>query len=145
MSFSNTLENDLLLLLFNNTPISLVGDTAGISGSVATGSLFMSLHTSSPGEAGNQSTNESVYTGYARKSVSRNVSGWTITANSVSPTSNIDFGECVSGTETITHFGVGTSLTGSGKLLFYGSLSSSIAVSSGVIPRILSTSTISLD
>lgn len=145
MSFSNNLENELLLLLFNNTPISLVGDSAGISGSVAAGSLYMSLHTSSPGEAGSQSTNECVYTGYARKEVPRTVSGWTITTNSVSPTSNIDFNECTSGSETITHFGVGTSLTGSGKLLFYGSLSSSISITSGVVPRVLSTSTISLD
>jgi hypothetical protein len=66
MSKSNTWENDLLLLVFNNTNASLIGDATGLRGSTTAGSLYLSLHTADPGEAGNQSTNEIAYTSYAR-------------------------------------------------------------------------------
>ena len=51
-----------LLLFFNNTDWANVGDAAGLQNSAAAGSLYLSLHTSSPAEAGNQSTNEIAYT-----------------------------------------------------------------------------------
>ena len=35
MSKSNTFENDLLLLVFNNTDITLIGDAAGLQNSAA--------------------------------------------------------------------------------------------------------------
>lgn len=145
MSFSNTLENELLLLLLNNSNIANIGDATGLRGSSTAGVFYLSLHTSSPGETGTQSTNETSYSGYSRVSVARSSAGWTITANSASPTSAIDFGECTSGTATITHVGLGTDSSGTGKLVLYGSLSPSISVASGVIPRIKTTSTITLD
>lgn len=52
----------LLLLFFNNTDWAVVGDAAGLQNSAAAGSLFLSLHTASPAEAGNQSTSEISYT-----------------------------------------------------------------------------------
>ena len=58
MSKSNTFENDLLLLVFNNTDITLIGDAAGLQNSAAAGSLYVSLHTSDPDEDGDQTTNE---------------------------------------------------------------------------------------
>ncbi|MTW08909.1 hypothetical protein GM524_13670, partial [Streptococcus pneumoniae] len=45
MSKTNTFENDLLLLVFNNTDITLIGDAAGLQNSAAAGSLYVSLHT----------------------------------------------------------------------------------------------------
>lgn len=54
--------NSFLLLFFNNTDWAVVGDASGLQNSAAAGSLYLSLHTSSPGEAGNQSTNEISYT-----------------------------------------------------------------------------------
>ena len=65
MSKSNTFENDLLLLVFNNTDITLIGDAAGLQNSAAAGSLYVSLHTADPDEAGDQTTNETAYTDYA--------------------------------------------------------------------------------
>ena len=56
MSKSNTHENDYLLLMFNNTTMTLVGDAAGILQSAAAGSLYFSLHTADPGESGSQTT-----------------------------------------------------------------------------------------
>ncbi len=145
MSFSNTLENELLLLLLNNSNIADIGDATGLRGSSTAGSFYLSLHTSSPGESGTQSTNETSYTSYTRVAVARSAGGWTITGNSASPTANVDFPEATGGTATITHVGLGTASSGTGKLVLYGSLSPSISVTTGVIPRVKTTSTITLD
>ncbi len=52
----------LLTLFFNNTDWANVGDAAGLQNSAAAGSVYLSLHTSSPGDTGNQATNEIAYT-----------------------------------------------------------------------------------
>ena len=49
---SDTFENALLLLMFNNSNIANVGDATGIRSSTAAGSLYFSLHTADPGDAG---------------------------------------------------------------------------------------------
>lgn len=54
--------NALLLLLLNNTDWANVGDAGGLQNSATAGSLYLSLHTSSPGEGGSQTTNEIAYT-----------------------------------------------------------------------------------
>jgi hypothetical protein len=133
------------LLVFNNTDAGLIGDATGLRGSSTAGSLYVSLHSSDPGEAGDQTTNEVAYTSYARVAVARSGAGWTVTGNSVSPAANVDFPECTGSTATATHFGVGTASSGAGKLLYKGALSPSISISSGVIPRVKSTSTITED
>lgn len=146
MSKSNTFENDLLLLIFNNTDIALIGDAAGLQNSATAGSLYVSLHTADPGEAGTQTTSEAAYTGYARVAVARSGAGWVVTAASVSPAANVDFGECTaSAGAAITHFGVGTDSSGAGKLLYSGTVTPNITMAVGVIPRIKSTSTITED
>jgi hypothetical protein len=143
MSKSNTWENALLLHLFNNAAVTLVGDAAGILASAAPGSLYVSLHTSDPGEAGDQTTNEIAYTDYARVAVARSGAGWTVAGNSVSPVANISFPPSTGGAGgTVTHFGVGTSTlaTGAGKLLYSGTVTPNLVVSSGVTP-VLTTAT----
>lgn len=132
MSKSNSLENDFLLLLFNNTNAALVGDATGLRGSVAAGSLFISLHTADPGEAGTQATGEATYGSYARQAIARSGAGFTVVANAVSNAAAITFPAASSGSQTITHFGVGTDASGAGKLLYKGALTPSIAVSTGV-------------
>lgn len=59
---ANAAATALLELIFNNTTWADVGDATGIVGSTVAGSLYLSLHTSSPGEAGTQATNEIAYT-----------------------------------------------------------------------------------
>lgn len=146
MSKSDDFENDLLECIFNNADITLIGDAAGILGSTANGDLFVSLHTSDPGEAGVQTTNESAYTGYARIAVDRDGAAWTVTGNSVSPAADIDFGEkTAGGDETVTHFAVGTAPSGAGKILYFGTVTPNISVVDGTIPRIRDTSTITED
>lgn len=143
MSKSNTFENDLLLLIFNNTDITLIGDAAGLQNSAGVGSLYVSLHTTDPGEAGTQATNETAYTGYARMGVARSVGGWNVASGVVNPVANVDFGECTaSAGAAIQYFGVGTDASGAGKLLYSGTMTPNITMAVGVIPRLKSTSTI---
>jgi hypothetical protein len=136
MSKTNSWETGLLALLFQNTNFANVGDATGLRNSTAAGSLWVSLHTASPGETGTQTTSEATYTGYARVAVARSGAGWVVTANSVSPAANIDFPEATGGTNTITHFGIGTTNTGAGTLLYYGTVTPNISVSTGVTPRL---------
>lgn len=146
MSKGNTFENDWLLLVFNNVAISLIGDASGLQPSATTGDIHVSFHTADPGEAGDQSTSEIAYTGYARIAVARTAGGWTVTANSVSPTANVDFGEMTGGAGgTITHFIAGTDLTGTGKLLYSGTVTPNIVVTTGVSPTLTAASTITED
>lgn len=142
MSKGNTFENDLLKLIFNATAIANIADNAA-SGALT--DLQVSLHTSDPGEGGNQTTNETSYGDYARKAVERSGSGWTVTANSVSPAANIDFPTCASSTATISHFAIGTASTSTGKLLYSGTVTPNISVSTGVTPRLTTATAITED
>ena len=71
MSLTNTAEANLLNLIFLNLDWANIGDASGLQNSATAGSFYVSLHTSDPGEAGDQSTNEIAYTGYARVAVAR--------------------------------------------------------------------------
>lgn len=146
MSKSDAWENALLLLLFNNTNAANIGDATGLRGSTTAGSLYISLHTADPGEAGSQQSSEISYTGYARQAVARSGAGFTVTGNSVSPAANVDFPEMTGGTGgTITHIGIGTASSGAGVLLYSGAYTPNQVVASGVIPRVKSTSTVTED
>ena len=146
MSKSNTFENDLMLLLFNNTAIADIGDVAGLRATTTAGSLWLSLHTADPGEAGTAVTSETAYTPYARVAVARSGAGFTVTGNSVSPAVNADFPECTAAAGgPITHFGVVNSSSGAGKLLYSGTVTPNITMAVGVIPRLKTTSTVTED
>ena len=135
MSKSNTWETELLQLVFNNTAAALIGDASGLQPSATAGSLYVSLHTSDPGEAGNQTTNECAYTSYARVAVARSGAGWTVSANAVTNAALVQFPQCTGGSETATHFAIGTASSGTGKVLYKGALSASLAISSGIQPQ----------
>ncbi len=59
---SNSAATAFLELFFKNTDWANVGDAAGLQNSAVAGNLYLSLHTSSPGEGGTQATNEISYT-----------------------------------------------------------------------------------
>lgn len=145
MSKSNTWENDLLKLLFNNTAASLIGDASGLQPSGAAGNLYASLHTADPGEAGDQTTNEVAYTSYARAAIPRSAGGFTVSGNQVTLTSNVDFPAGTGGSGTATHFGIGTSSSGAGKLLYSGALNISLTLGNGITPRLGTGTTITED
>lgn len=122
MSKTNTFENELLLHIFQNADIALIGDAAGLQNSAANGNFYVSLHTAEPGEGADQTTNEAAYTNYARVAVPRTSGGWTVSANQVSNAAAIAFAACGLTGATITHFGIGTDASGAGKLLIKGPL-----------------------
>jgi hypothetical protein len=125
VSKGNTTETDVLAKLFNNTAISWDANT----------NLYVALHTADPGEAGTQPTSEATYTGYARVTVARTSGGFTVSGGSVTNAAAITFGACTAGTNTITHFSVGTATSGAGQILYSGALTASLAVSSGITPQ----------
>jgi hypothetical protein len=145
MSASNSFENGILELVFKNTDFANIGDAAGLQNSATAGSLYVSLHTADPGEAGSQTTNETSYTSYARVAVARSGAGWTVSGNSVSPAANVDFPACTGGTATITYFGIGTDSAGAGTLLLSGTVTPNISVSSGVTPRLTTATAVTCD
>ena len=134
MSKSNTFENDILQLLFNNVDIADIGDASGIQNSATAGSLYVALHTADPGEAGNATTNETSYTNYARVAVARTVGGWTVSGNSVTNTAQVTFPQCGATGATITHASITTASSGASKILYSGALSSSLAVANQITP-----------
>jgi hypothetical protein len=141
MSIANTMENDLLKLIFNATAIANIADNAASSPNT---NVYVSLHTADPGEAGDQTTSEAAYTSYARVAVARNAA-WTVTANSVSPAATIAFPAGSGGSGTVTHFGVGKASSGAGVLWFSGTVTPNIVTGNGVTPQLTTASTITLD
>ena len=135
MSKGNTFENDLLQLLFNNVDIADIGDASGIQNSATAGSLYVALHTGDPGEAGTAATSEAAYGSYARQAVARSGAGWTVSGNQASNAALVQFPECSSGSETITHVSITTAVSGTSKILYSGALSASRSVSSGIQPQ----------
>ena len=134
MSKTNVFENEFLLLLFNNVAIAGIGDAGGLQPSGVAGSLFASLHTADPGEAGNQTTSEAAYTSYARVAVPRTVGGWTVTGNDANNAALVEWPQATGGSETEKFYGIGIALSGVGKLLARGAIPD-IAVSVGIKPQ----------
>ena len=134
MSMSNASESALLNLLFNNTDWANVGDAAGLQNSAEAGSFYVALHTADPTDAGNQTTNEAAYTGYARVAVARTAGGWSVSGATVSNVGTVQFGECTAGSATATHFSVGTGASGAGSIIYSGALGASRSISAGITP-----------
>jgi hypothetical protein len=134
MTATNAFENNVLLLYFNNVDHANVGDAAGLQNSAAAGDIFVSLHTADPGETGTQTTSEATYTGYARVAVPRSGAGWTVSGSNVSNAAVVTFGLDTSGTNVITHFGIGSALSGAGNLYASGILAASRSISPGITP-----------
>lgn len=137
MSKSNTFENELLLLLFNNTDIANIGDASGLQNSATAGSLYAVLHTADPGEAGNATTSEAAYTNYARVAIARSGAGWTVSGNNVTNAADIVFPTSGSGPEIITHWSICKESSGASVILYKGALSSSLTVNNLIAPRIV--------
>lgn len=137
MSASNSFENSLLLLLLNNSNIANLGDATGVRGSTVAGSVFVALHTADPGEAGDQTTSEATYTGYARVAVARSGAGWTVSGTAPTQAANaaiVTFGLCTAGSNSLTHFSIGRDTSGVGQIIVSGALAATLAVSAGITP-----------
>jgi len=133
----STFSNDFLKLILNATPIPNIADNAATAPLT---SLYVALHTADPTAAGNQTSNEVAYTGYARAAVVRTSSGWTVAANQWNPTAVINFPACTGGSATATFASIGTALSGTGKILWSGAISPSISIANGVTPQLTTAS-----
>jgi hypothetical protein len=128
------METNILKLLLQNVAFANIGDAGGLQPSAGAGSLYVSLHTADPGDAGDQTTNESAYTSYARVAVARSALKWDVTDDTGSNIDAVDFPACTGGSSTVTHFGVGTAASGAGHLLLSGALTSSITITAPWAP-----------
>lgn len=131
MSKSNALETGLLALIFNATALA---DLAENDSSSPATSLYVSLHTSDPGEAGAADANEIAYTDYARVAVDRDSGGWTVSGNEVVNADEVAFPECGVTGGTATHFGISLGASGATVLLYKGALAASRVISAGITP-----------
>jgi hypothetical protein len=140
MPKSSSLDNSILKLIFNGTPIANIADNTLTSPLT---NLYVSLHTSDPGVGGTQSTNEAAYTGYSRVAVARTTGGFTVTGASVSPVAAVNFGVCTASPgSVITFAAIGTLSSGAGIILYSGLISGSIPMAIGVQPQITTASLI---
>lgn len=136
MSATNVFENGLLSLIFENANYANVGDATGLRGSSTAGVFYVSLHTANPNETGIQTTSEAAYGApYARISVARSTAGWSVASGVADNDAAITFAACTSGSETESHFGIGSDASGAGNLFLYGALTASLAVSTGITPQ----------
>ncbi len=138
-----TFCTDLLQAIFNGTFSGAAISSLLANASSPLTNLYVSLHTADPGATGTQLTNEVTYTNYARVTVARSSSGWTVGTATVSPVANISFPACGATGATATNWAVGTATTGSaGNILYTGPISPTITISSGITPILSTSSTV---
>lgn len=136
-NISNNLKNGLAALIFNNAAITGIGDANGLLPSAAAGSLYISLHTASPGQGGAQNTNEVTNAGYTRIAVVRSNVGWTVSGANVQNAADIVFPEATAGSSTVTHIGIGTASSGAGKLLYLIPTTQGYSLTAGVALKLV--------
>jgi hypothetical protein len=115
MSASNDLENKALDHILGGPDYTRLA------------TVYISLHTADPGEAGTPQTNEATGTGYARVAVTNNATNWPAAAGGAKSNGTaINFptpgSGGWSGGSPHTHFGIGSTASGAGVLLFSGAL-----------------------
>lgn len=150
MSKSDATENSFLALVYTATAWSGVADNA------ATGTkthVMFAGHTADPGDSGNQSTSALAYTSYARVAKTRDTNGttgFTVTANSVSPNTAITFPAGTGGSGTMTHFSTGfatssTPTSGTEAIIHSGTVTPNITCGNGITPQLTTATAISED
>lgn len=132
--------NDLIKLIFLATAIANIADNAA---STPNTSIYLSTHTASP-TGGNQTTSESTYTSYARVALLRSATGFTQSTNTMSLTSLTSMPAATGGTETITHFQLGTAVSSTGKTIVWGTVTPNISVANGVTPQLTTATLLTL-
>jgi hypothetical protein len=147
MSKSDFLENAILNLIFRAVAIANIADNAASSPLT---NLYWALHTADPGETGTQATSEATYSSYARVAVARTTGGMTAsTTGSTSPAANVVFpqatGPALPTVVSITFFSIGIASSGATNILYSGTVTPNINVSTGVQPSLTTASTITED
>ena len=99
---SNKFASGLLKLVFQNTPLPNIGDLVGLRASNTTGSLYISLMSTTSSEIS--------YLGYSRQEVPRGVSDWSVndTIQQVVNNNQINFPLVEGGLATAYYAGIYT-------------------------------------
>jgi hypothetical protein len=135
MSLNNAAETALLKLLLQNVAWANFGDATGLRGSTTPGVVYVGLHTADPGEAGNPTSNEATFIGYARASIARDTDEWTVTNDTATNTNELAFAPCTAGSSTVTHFSISDASSGAGNWMLSGALGAPLNISAGITPR----------
>ncbi len=115
MSASNAFANDLLNAVFKTGEF---------------GPTYIALHTADTGAPGTQATSEAAYTGYARQQVA--TADWTVDVADFQNAAAIEFPEVTGAAGAVlTHFTIGNTATGAGKVLLRGKLANAVTVAVG--------------
>jgi len=133
MPKSTTFANDVLGLIYRAAAIADLADNDATSPATT---LYIRLHTGAlaAGDPGN--TNEATYGGYAALAVARSGAGWSApSGGSLDNAALLQFAECTSGTNTITHVSINKAASGTGACLHSGALAASRTVSAGIQPQ----------
>lgn len=142
MPFGSTLEGDVLNLLLCGRPISSLATSAGST------LTWQALHTADPSSGTGQNQSELAVTAYVRTSVDRSTSGFVVSGSgpaSASPVGAITFPQCTStSTATVTHWSVGFSSAGAGKIIASGTVTPNINISQNVTPQLTTSSSVTL-
>jgi hypothetical protein len=139
---SQLFATNLLKLMYQAVAFANIADNAASSPNT---NVYWSLHTADPNvtpSAGDQSTSETTYTGYARQAVARTTGGHAVSAGSCSPVANVVFPVSTSGTPTITHFATGKTSSGATDRWHSGTVTPNIVVSTSVAQTLTTGSTI---
>lgn len=134
--------NQVLQLLLAAVAIANVADNASSS---PTTNTYASLHTASP-SGSNQTTNEAAYPSYARAAIVRTGSGWDFAGAVATLHALLSWTTSTgSPSETHTHVGFGTAISGTGSLIFWGTLTPNITMNAaGITPQLTTATTITL-
>jgi hypothetical protein len=137
----NTFINDYLKLLLNATTIT--GIAVNDTGTPLT-NLYLVLSTGTLTAASDGTTTVAVYTSYASVAVARTTGGFTAsTAQASTLVATASFPACTGGTETETYAQLNTTVSGAGKVLYFGPVSPTLAVATGVTPQLTTATSIS--
>lgn len=111
-------------LIYQNIAAANLGDASGLQPSATAGSYYAGLHATWAGLAGNQTTGEASYSGYARVAIARSALGFTVSAGGlVTLTSAVQFATAgVGATGTLLFWTLGTASSGTGTLVRAGGL-----------------------
>jgi len=123
--------NRILALIYNATAWPNVADNAASSPIT---NIYLALGTVTGSPSDTMSTNEATYTNYARQTVARTTSGWTVpSAGATSNAAVVNYPQCGASGNTIVMGKTGVA-AGASEVLHYGDLNSPIVVSLNIRP-----------
>lgn len=127
--------NSILALIFNATTFANLAINASAAPLT---NLYVGLHKTDPGVGGSQETGEADYGAYARVAVPRDNTGtgWKTPASGGTDNNGLlSFVECDGGSNSIGFVSIGTDISGAGRVLYAGELSSPRTISEGIQPQ----------